>query len=64
MVDIIKETWERNGVEVIVFKGKKWLNEKHIEIQLEQSDLPAVTLQYPSELKKNRITKLWQLSAL
>ena len=59
MVDIIKETWERNGVE-----GKKWLNEKHIEIQLEQSDLPAVTLQYPSELKKNRITKLWQLSAL
>ena len=31
MVDISKETWEQNGVEVIVFKGKKWLNKKHIE---------------------------------
>ena len=40
------ETWEQNGVEVIVSGGKKWLNEKHIETQLGgHADLPAITLQ-------------------
>ena len=30
MVVITKETWRKNGVEVIVDKnGAKWLNEKH-----------------------------------
>ena len=29
MVEITKETWKRNGVEVIVFKGKKWLNKSN-----------------------------------
>ena len=28
---------------MIVFNGKKWLNEKHIETQLEHSSLPAIT---------------------
>ena len=42
----------KNGVKVIVFNGKKWLNEKHIEKQLEHSNLSAVTTQYPPELKK------------
>ena len=27
MVEFIKETWGGNGVEAIVFNGKKWLNE-------------------------------------
>ena len=30
------------GVDVIVFNGKKWLNEKHIETKLEHSNLPAI----------------------
>ena len=51
MVDITKETWQKNGVEVIVFNGKKWLNETNIKDQLKHSNLAAVTLQYSSELK-------------
>ena len=54
MVDIKKETWEKTGVEVIIFNGKKWLNEKQIENQLERSNLPSVTLQYSSGLRKQR----------
>ena len=44
----------KNGVEVRFSNGKKWLNEKPIEDQLKQSNLPAVTLQYSSELRKQR----------
>ena len=44
----------KNGVEVIVSWGKKWLNEKHIETQLGNANLPAITLQYSSELRKQR----------
>ena len=54
MVEITKETWEQNGVEVIVSGGKKWLNEKHIETKLGHTNLPAITLQYSSELRKQR----------
>ena len=41
-------------VDVIIFNGKKWLNEKHIEDQLRHSNLLAITNQEPSELKKQR----------
>ena len=34
MVEITSETWKKNCVEVIVFNGKKWLNETNIEDQL------------------------------
>ena len=44
----------KNDVEVIVFNGKKWLNETNIKDQLKHSDLAAVTLQYSSELRKYR----------
>ena len=58
----------KKGLEVIPFNGKKWLNEANIKDQLIQSNLPAVTLQYSSELRKQRakrrITILWQLSTL
>ena len=54
MVEITKETWEQNGVEVIVSGGKKWLNEKHIETQLDHANLKAITLQYPQNLRKQR----------
>ena len=52
MVEITKETLQKNGVEVIVSNGKKWLNEKNIQEQLKHSNLPAFTNQYSSELKK------------
>ena len=48
---IAKETWQKNGVEVIIFNEKRWLNEKHIEVQLQHSNLPHITNQYSSELK-------------
>ena len=54
IVEITKETWERNGVEVIVFNGKKWLNETNIKDQLKDSNLAAVTLQYPPKDRKQR----------
>ena len=54
MVEISKRTWEKNGVEVTIFNGKKWLNEKHVETQLKHSNLVAVTNKYCPELRKKR----------
>ena len=50
----ITETWQESGVEVIVFKDKKGLNETNIKDQLKHSNLAAVTLQYSTELRKQR----------
>ena len=47
MVEVTKERWERNGIEVIIVNGKKWLNETNAKDQLKHSDLAAVTLEYP-----------------
>ena len=44
----------KNGIEVIVFNGKKWLNENRIEDQLKHSNLVAVTRHYSPELRKQR----------
>ena len=54
MIKISKKTWGKNGVDVIVFNGKKWLNKINIKYQLKGSTLAAVTLQYSSELRKQR----------
>ena len=43
-----------NGVEVIVFNDKKWLNETNIKDQLKHSNLAAVTLQYLLKCRKQR----------
>ena len=43
---------QKNGVEVIVFNGKKWVNEKNIETQLEHSNLVVITNEYSLELRK------------
>ena len=51
---ISRETWRENGVEVIVFNDKKWLNETNIKKQLGHANLAAVTLQYPSKYRKQR----------
>ena len=58
-----KRNMAKNGIEVITFNEKNWLNEKHIEVQLQHSNLQHITnqyYQYSSELKKTktRITKL------
>ena len=52
MVEITQEAWKKCSVEVIIFNGKKWLNEKHKEEQLEHSTLPAITSQYSPEFRK------------
>ena len=34
MIEITKETSGKSYVEVIVLNGKKWLNEKNIELEI------------------------------
>ena len=47
MVNINKETYENNGIEVITDKfGKLWLNERHVQEKLELKNLPALTNKY------------------
>ena len=53
MVNITKETYEANGIEVITDKnGGLWLNERHIQRQLGLKNLPALTNKYDKEYKK------------
>ena len=53
MVNITKETYENNGIEVITDKfGKLWLSERHIQQQLGLENLPALTSKYDEEYKK------------
>ena len=41
---ITKETWENNGIEVVVDSvNALWLNEKHIEEQLGHNNLQVIT---------------------
>ena len=54
MVNITKETREKNGVEVIFFHGKNLLSEKHIDQKLEHSDLREITSKYSLCLGKQR----------
>ena len=54
VVNITKETWEKNGVQRIIFHCKKWLNEKHIEQELKHSNLREITSKYGLDLRKQR----------
>ena len=55
MVNITKETYGNNGIEVITDKfGKLWLNERHVQEQLGHKNLPALTNKYDEEYKKCR----------
>ena len=55
MVNITKETYEANGIEVITDKdGRLWLNERHIQTQLGLKNLPTLTNKYDKEYKKQR----------
>ena len=52
MVDIGKETYENNNIEVIVDDiGTLWLNEKHAEEKLGHKNLPATTNKYDQVYK-------------
>ena len=54
MFCITTDTWQKDGVEVVNFEDKKWLREKHIEIELGHSNLGTITLKYPKYLRKER----------
>ena len=55
MVNITKETYEANGIEVITDKiGEVWLNERDIQKQLGLKNSPALTNKYDKEYKKQR----------
>ena len=55
MVNINKETYENNGIEIITDKfGELWLNERHVQQKLELKNLPALTNKYDEEYKKCR----------
>ena len=50
---ITKETWENNGIEVIVdIVNALWLNEKNIEEKLGHKNLPAISNRYNKIYKK------------
>ena len=55
MVNITKEMYENNGIEVITDNlNTLWLNEKHVEQQLGHKNLWAVTNKYDEEYRKHR----------
>ena len=46
-VNITKETYENNNIEIIIDEfDKLWLNEKHVEQQLGHKNLRTVTSKY------------------
>ena len=46
--------YRKNGVEVIVLNGIKWLNKKDIKEGLDHKHLPVNTKKYPSKYRKHR----------
>ena len=55
MANIIRKTYEANGIEVITDEfGKLLSNERHVQKQLGHKNLPEPTNQYPKEYIKYR----------
>ena len=55
MVNITKENYETNGIEVTTDKiGESWLNERHVQEQLGHKNLPSLTNKYDEKYKKCR----------
>ena len=55
VLKIIKETWENNGIEVIVnCVNALWLNGKNIEEKSGHKNLPDITNKYDKIYKKRR----------
>ena len=54
MVNITKETYENNGIEVKIDKSDTlWLNEKHVQQQLRHKNLRTVTNKYENTENAN-----------
>ena len=53
MIFITTDTWQKSGVEVVIFNDIKWLNKKHIEEQLQHFNLTMITTKYPEYLQKS-----------
>ena len=52
MVNITKEKYEANGIEVITDKlGELWLNERHLQKQLGHKNLPTLPNKYDEKYK-------------
>ena len=52
---ITKETYENNGIEVIIDNNDTlWLSERHIEKKLDHKNLRAITIKYCSDYRKHR----------
>ena len=49
------KTLSKIGVEIIKHNGKKWINEKYLEIALGYKNLVNKTQYYSDELKKKKI---------
>ena len=55
IVDVGKETYENNDIEVRVDGlGTLWLNEKHAEEKLGHKNLPVITKKYDAVYKNHR----------
>ena len=55
MVNITKEAYKNNVIEVITnIFGELWLNERHVQEQLGDKNLPVLTNKYSEEYKKCR----------
>ena len=55
MVNVTKEIYETNGIEVITDKiGELWLNERRVQQQLGHKNLPSLTNKYDEKYKKCR----------
>ena len=53
MANIMRETYEASGIEVVTDESNKlWLNERHVQEQLGLKNLPALTNKYDKECKK------------
>ena len=55
IVDVGKETYENNDIEVRVDGlGTLWLNEKHAKEKLGHKNLPVITKKYDAVYKNHR----------
>ena len=52
MFSVTIDKWQDNGVEVIISDDIKWLNETHIQKQLDHSNLTMITTIIAGLIKK------------